>query len=132
MVIGPIGYKNYDNYCLKCSRPNCAEAKMPKMIIKQLDKYKTGFSLEPNKPLQKNILDWAKRIRANVDGLLKDKDYKLNIDVKKGNKVRINFDGFKNFDSKKLVVEVFNVKGIYDLEGNMMHENKAEIGRAHV
>ena len=61
-----------------------------------------------------------------MEGLTPKKDYNMAVDVKKPNDLKIHFDGLRNFNHKKLTVEVSDVKGIYDLEGNMMHENKAE------
>lgn len=81
--------KNYDNFCLKCSRPHCAEAEMPRMIIKKLDKYKKQFSLKPNRRLQKHIPDWKRRIKTEVEGFVNDKDYKLRMDIKKPNNIKI-------------------------------------------
>lgn len=48
------------------------------------------------------------------------------MEVKKENQIKIHFDGLVNFKLKRLLVDVQDVKGIYDLRGNMMHENKAE------
>jgi hypothetical protein len=48
------------------------------------------------------------------------------MDVKKPNRIAIHLKCKKDFKLKKLVVDVNDVKGIYDLHGNMMHENKAE------
>ena len=123
--LGPQGKKNFDNYCLKCSKPKCEEALMPKMVVKPLDKYNKKFSIAPNKPLQKDFTDWDKRIKAHIQGQ-GPKDSKFSFGVKKDNRVSLGLESSQNFKNKKLEIEVADVKGIYDLKGNAMHQTKVD------
>ena len=45
---------------------------------------------------------------------------------KENNTIFLDFKGKTNFKKKNLSIEISNVKGIYDLDGNMMHVNKAQ------
>lgn len=37
----------------------------------------------------------------------------------------MDFNAKSNFKDRKLVIKVKNVTGVYDVQGNMMHENSA-------
>jgi hypothetical protein len=79
---------------------------MPKMIIRQLSKYKKEFSIKPDRKLQKDFNDWDRRIHTEIEGFVKLKDYGLKLKQLKHNNIKIYFDGKKNFKLKRLLVDV--------------------------
>lgn len=95
------------------------------MIVKPMDKYNRKFSIEPSTPLQKHYPDWDKRIKAHIQGV-SPKDSKFTVGVKKENKIDLNLESKENFKNRKLEIDIQNVKGIYDLQGNMMHQTKVD------
>lgn len=95
------------------------------MVVKPLDKYNRKFGIEPSHPLQKHHPDWDKRIKAHVQGL-SPKDAKITVGIKKENKIDLSLDSKEDFKNRKLKIDIQDVKGIFDLNGNMMHQTNAE------
>ena len=74
------------------------------MNIKKLDKHNQHFKISPNVKLQRHFNDWDKRIKCNVHGLQKGKDYKINLQIKSKLK-KVNFSQFE----KIIFSEIFGL-----------------------
>ena len=66
---------------MKCSKPNCSEAKMPKMIILKLDSQNSRFKIIPNIKLQKHFIDWPQRIKVSLENMVYSKDFTVKYNI---------------------------------------------------